>query len=179
MVVYEAAGQGQDFLLLNYTNMDFFVNRNQFSGSTSLEKIKKIDSPISFIDSIFTFNNQNILLFDCDTFLRTTYNCDKGNRSRLCLLMRMENFSERVSPLIRLLLGKSKKLSQKYFGLIITSHSEIKKLDIEDIYLSPEGIRKHLNNHGLYGCRFPKEDRMQYFIDLEIIILNAIKGRKL
>ncbi len=179
MEEHEVLGRRQDFLLLNYTNMDFVVNRSQFSGSTSIDELRKINSSISFINSIFTFNDQKILLFDCDDFLRQTYSCDNGNRSRLCLLMRMENFSKKIRPLIAKILAKSSKLSKEYFGLIITSHSEIRKLEIEEIYLSPKGIRRHLNRNGLYGCRFPVENRIQYYIDLEIIILNAIKGRKL
>ncbi len=179
MAEYEIQSHGQDFLLLNYANMDFIVNRNQFSGSTSIDEFRKIDSPMHYIDSIFTFNNQKVLLFDCDSFLREVYNCDNENSSQLCLLMRLENFSEKIKPVVEKLLVKSKVVSNEYFGLIITSHSEIKKLKIDDIYLSPQGIRRHLKKNGLHGCRFPGEDRIQYFIDLEIIILNATKRRKL
>ncbi len=171
--------KGQDFLLLNYANMGFFVNRNQFSGSTSINKIRKIESHIVFINKIFNFNDQTILLFDCDDFLQQVYNCNNENKSQLCLLMRMENFSSQIRPLITRVLTQSPKLSKEYFGLLITGQSEIKKMDIEDIYLSPRGVRKHFNKYGLYGCCFPEDDSIQYFIDLEIIILNAIKGRRM
>jgi hypothetical protein len=174
---YEVTGTGQDFLLLNYDDMDFIVNRSQFSGSTSLNDVKKVKSPLPYIKSIFPYNSSKILLFDCDSFLRETYNSEKHSSSHLCLLMGMENFSLKVRSLVKRVLKGNESLSQEYLGLIITSQSEIKRLKINEIHLSPRGVRSVLNSNGLYGCRFPREDRIQYFIDLEIIIHNIILGR--
>ena len=179
MAEYEAAAPEQDFLFLSYSEIDFFVNRTQFSGSTSLDGVSRIGSPLQYLDSVFTFNNRKILLFNCDEFLRQTYNCTSGGGSRLCLLMRMENFTPKIRSHIGRLTAKNSRLSGEYIGLIITSCSEIKKLEIGRIYLSPQGIRRHLSRFGLYGCRFPDEGRIQYFIDLEIIIFNILRGRSL
>lgn len=177
MTEYEVTGTGQDFLLLNYADMDFIVNRSQFSGSTSLNDVKTVKSPLPYIKSVFPYNNSKILLFDCDSFLRETYNSHSNSNSQLCLLMSMENFSTRVRALVKRVLKGNNSLSQDYLGLIITSQSEIKRLNINEIHLSPLGVRSVLNNNGLYGCRFLQEDRIQYFIDLEIMIHNIITGR--
>lgn len=173
---YNILVEEQDFLILNYETIDFFVNRDQFSGSTTLDEIKEIKSPISYINQMFKYNGQNILLFDCDAFLRKLYNCNSINTSRLCLLMKPENFTKKGQPLINKLLNTNDSFSNEFMGLIISSHSEISKIAINEIFLSPSGIRKRLNTQGLYGCRFPVPEKIQYFIDLETIIQNVIKG---
>lgn len=178
MTEYEITRTQQDFLLLNYSNLDFIVNRSQFTGSTSLNGIRQIKSPLPYIDRIFSYNNRNVLLFDCDSFLKETYQCHDDSSSHLCLLIGMENFSERIRPLVEKMLGGSKSLSREYLGLIITAHSEIKKISVNEIHLSPQGVRTRLKRNGLYGCRFQEENRIQHFIDLEIIIGNIIRGRK-
>lgn len=176
MVDFEISNGSQDFLLLNYDDADFFVNRNQFSGSTSLQDVKSIKSSLPYVNSIFEFNNENILLFDCNQYLKDNYGCEVSNKSCLCLLMQSDNFTAVNRPLVQKLLGKNPKFSQEYLGLIITSHSEISKVMIDEIFLSPSGIRPLLNKNGLYGCRFPEEGRIQYFIDLELMIINVLKG---
>ncbi|MDA3958953.1 hypothetical protein [Oceanispirochaeta sp.] len=178
MALYETSGGRQDFLLLNYDNVDFFVNRSQFSGSTTLNDIRTIKSSLTYINKVFKYNGNNILLFDCDQFLKDIYACEIGNKSCLCLLMRLDNFTDKNKPLIKKLLARNPRISQESLGLIITSHSEIKKLVFDEIYLSPRGVRRLLREQGLYGCRFPESGRIQYYIDLELIIINVLKGKK-
>ena len=177
MEEYRLAVDKQDFLLLNYSDMDFIVNRNQFSGSTSLDRVTQIESPFEFFNSTFRFNDQQILLFDCDAFLQREYACRSRGSSRLCLLMGMENFTDNGRPRIEAHIASNEDLSREFLGLIITSHSEIAELEIEGLWLSPSGIRKHLEGFGLNGCRFPGDDRIQYFIDLETIIINTLERK--
>jgi hypothetical protein len=173
---YDVLSEEQDFLILSYEEIDFFVNRDQFSSSTSLDDVKKIKSSISYINQAFKYNGQNILLFDCDRFLQDLYNCSNTTSSRLCLLMKIHNFSDVGKPLVKRLLGANHSISDEWLGLIISSNSEISKISINEIYLSPLGVREKLNNHGLYGCRFPSTEKIQFFIDLEMILNNVIKG---
>ena len=174
---YEKAVFEQDFLLLSYSRMGFFINRSQFSGSTSLENVKKIKSPLPYFDSIFSYNGEKVLLFDCDAFLRAGYRCENEGSSRLCLLMKLSDFGPTDRPAIAFLLGKNPALSQEFLGLIITSRAEIKKIRIDEIHLSPPGVRETLKNQGLYGCRFPGDNRIQFYIDLETTVLNILKRK--
>ena len=174
---YEQIVYQQDFLMLNFPEMDFFVNRAQFSGSTSIEKMGKIKSSILYFNDVFTYNEQLILLFDCDSFLQKTFQCEQSTSSRLCLLMKPEDFTLKSRPLIERLLNSNNRFSKEFLGLIIPARAEIKKISINEIYLPPAGLKKTLDNYGIYGCRFPQENRIQYYIDLEKNIINILKGR--
>ena len=174
---YERAVYEQDFLLLSYSRMGFFINRSQFSGSTSLENVKKIKSPLPYFDSIFTYNGEKVLLFDCDAFLTAGYRCENEGSSRLCLLMKTSDFGPSNRPAISSLLGNNPALSQEFLGLIITSRAEITKIRIDEIFLTPPGIREPLKKRGLYGCRFSGDREIQFYIDLEITVLNIMKRK--
>ena len=45
---------------------------------------------------------------------------------------------------------------------------------LDEIYLNPNGLNPLLSKNGLYGCRFPQKDRIQYFIDLQTNIINTL-----
>ena len=164
----------QDFLLLNYQELDFFVSRTQFSGSTSIDKMVKSDNSVPYFDRAFTFNNKTVLLFDCDSFLQDTFHCKAVTSSQLCLLMKIDNFSKDNRPVIHKLLTTNPGFSTEYIGLIIPANAEIAKINLDDIYLPPAGLKNVLAMKGIYGCRFPEKNRVQYYIDFEVNILNTI-----
>ena len=174
---YELTAYQQDFLLLNYEKMDFFINRAQFSGSTSIDNIIQVKSSLSYFHNVFTYNDNKVLLFDCNTFLKDTFQCEQSTPSRLCLLMRPEDFSSKGRPAIETLLNKNSSLSKEFLGLIIPAQAKIRKIGINEIYLSPGSLKKTLSFYGIYGCRFPQENRIQYFIDLETNILNILRKK--
>ena len=168
---------GQDFLLLRYKEADFFINRCQFSSSAPLDKIQNIKTSTPFFSGVFSYSGNKVLLFDYNAFLGKYFRCQPESESRLCLLMKLGDFTEKGGKKIKSVLERNKQISKDYLGLIITSQAEIKPIAFEEIRLAPAKLRQALFEKGLCGCRFNVEDRIQYFVDLETGIMDIIYGR--
>ncbi|MBN2628177.1 MAG: hypothetical protein JXA95_16050 [Spirochaetales bacterium] len=174
-MVFEKASPRQDFLLISYRDMGFLINRSQFSASTTLDEVTPIKNAPPYLTGVFPYNKEKILLFDYDAYLQDTFHCRRLADSRLCILMGREDFSPERRPLIEKLL-KHPSLSRDYLGLIISAQAEIIDIPLDELFLAPRNLRSYLGRRGVYGCRFPREDMIQHFIDFEITLINALRG---
>jgi len=164
-----------DFLLLRYKELDFLVDRYQFSASTSLDRMRSARTPFPYLSHYSWFNNQRVLLFDLNRFIKETYRCQEEGLSQLCLIMRMEDFTQRSARCLKKILRLSDKISQEYIGLIVTSLAEIHPVEISRIHLSPPGLQPLLIRRGLYGSCFPEESRIQYLVDLQKLLFLSLE----
>jgi len=157
--------------------MDFLINRNQFSASTSINETHKIKSKIPYLNSFTWFNNERLLLFDFKQYLIDKFKGTPQSDSQLCLIMNQQDFTPDAWKLIGKLLSKDSRLSQSYLGLIVPSHAEIHEISLSEIKINPDGIDSLMTRNGIYGCRFSEETRIQYFIDLENHLNKGIKQK--
>jgi hypothetical protein len=164
-----------NFLLIRYDNMDFLIDRNQFSGSTSLDELFPVRSGFPYLNYWGWYNRERLLMFDMNRYLTDLFQCRQLGGACLCLIMRIQDFQQQGQDFLKSLLKQSEKLSQNYFGLIISSQAEIQSLSLTEFFLSPQGIRSLLEKRGVYGCRFPEEEHIQFFIDLQKYLFYALE----
>jgi len=165
-----------DFLLLRYQDMDFLVDRNQFSASTSIETIYPVSKSLPYWGHWAWYNEQRLLLFDMNQYLKDLYHCRQSGNARLCLIIKTEDFIPQARHMITRLLRNSSKLSQQHLGIIVNSQAEIHTLNLKEIYLSPSSVRDFLSCRGFYGCRFPENQRIQYLVDLQKYVLYTLEA---
>ena len=63
---------------------------------------------------------------------------------------------------------------ENYISFSLTSHSEIKKINIYEIKLLPKSLRKFYSHYGILGSYFPVQGNIKYFADIENIFFNSL-----
>lgn len=164
-----------EFLEVGYDSMGFLVNRSQFSNSMFIEEEKKVTSKLKYLDSILFFNNENIITFNLDYFVKELFNFEQNNSLQLALLSSVKLFSEKNQLLFkRLTTCASVDLSHTTIGIKVGSQAKITKVNLGQIKLPPVQVKKKLKEHGLLGVRFVSEQKAEYFLDLETLIFTTI-----
>lgn len=172
---FEIKAYAHEFLLLRYGDTGFFVNRAQFSASTSREELRTISSPLDYFSAFFIYSGENVLLFDFDKYLRNMFKCKQESEATMSLLMSLDDFSPANRSVIRSALARNPKLSQQYLGINITSQAQITEISIDQIYTIQGVLRDVLMRHGILGCRFPVEGEIEYFLDMETAVINVLQ----
>ncbi|MBN2656044.1 MAG: hypothetical protein JXR86_03220 [Spirochaetales bacterium] len=164
-----------DFLQLHYDSLDFLVDRNQFSGSTTLDGIYALKSSRPYLEHWSWYNNEKVLLFDMNSCLKNLFHCGQRGNTQLALIMEPEDFSDAARNFLLRLLGRTGSLSSRYMGMIVSSQAEIRTMDLGEFNLLPPGVAQLFTKRGLYGCRFPREERIQFFVDLQKIFFYSLE----
>lgn len=165
-----------DFLLLHYDRLDFLVDRYQFSGSSSLDRLNPLKNSRPYLDQWGFYNGEKLLMFDMNRYLMDLFRCGQAGNMKLCLILEPDDFLEPGRTMLRRLLEKSGKLSMKYLGMIVSSQAEIKTMNLREFNLVPPGVGELLKKRGLYGCRFPVEERIQFFVDLQKFFFYSLES---
>ncbi|MCP4346630.1 MAG: hypothetical protein GY795_14030 [Desulfobacterales bacterium] len=164
-----------EFLILNYPDMDFIINRNQFFTSIFLENTTRFESGFKHLSLLVKYHEQTLPVFDADALLTDIYKCRIDRTLKLALISDLATFSEMNRSLYKKhILKQHPDLSDKYIALKVNSHARIKTLLLSEIKLIPHGIRAKHNKEGILGCRFSEEGNIQYFLDIETIFFNCI-----
>lgn len=164
-----------DFLQLHYKSMDFLVDRNQFSGSTTLDGMYSMKSTQPYLENWSWYNNEKVLLFDMNGCLKNLFRCSQTGDSQLALIMEPGDFSPTARHYLLRLLDRTKGLSSRYMGMIVSSQAEIRTMELGEFNLLPSGVASLLSKRGLYGCRFPREERIQFFVDLQKFFFYSLE----
>ncbi len=167
------------FLILNYSEMDFIINRNQFVTSIFLENTTRFESGFKHITSLVRYYEQTLPVFDADALLKNSYNCRVNSSLRLALISDITSFSEKNRSLYKKhILKRHSDLSSKYLALMVSSHARIKSLALSESKLIPQGIKMIYKQEGVLGCRFSEQGNIQYFLDIETLVFNQIAKKE-
>ncbi|MDM8523238.1 hypothetical protein QUF80_07695 [Desulfococcaceae bacterium HSG8] len=165
-----------EFLILNCTEMDFIINRNQFFASIVLEETVKYKSQARHFSSLMKYHEQTLPVFDFNAFLKDTFGSGIESIFNIALISDITLFSEGNQSAYRnLILKENTELSSEYLALKVNVQAEIKRVPLSEIRLIPSGLRAKLNKEGILGCRFPLKNNIQYFVDIETIIFKCIE----
>ena len=166
-----------DFLVLAYREIDFLINRSQFSGSSSLNEIREsgFDTP-DYFNKYTDYNKKSLVLCDFDQFLMDRYRCSNPSQLKLCLIIRIDEFDNKSSLSIMEIIRQHENSYSDIIGLIVSSQVEMRPLKLSGFNLNPPGLNSRLYKNGLLGCRFREAERIQFFIDIKTNIENILSG---
>lgn len=164
-----------DFLILTYETIGFIINRNQFSASLFLDQSRPIRSNAKYIGEIIEYNDENVLVFDCDAYLQDLFEYEEKSSVHLALISDTAGFSEKNRRLFQKLTAKSNGLlSSRYLALKVGNQAGMKKIPFAELKPIPDILHGCLNREGILGCRFMDEKSIQFFIDIEDIVFHIL-----
>jgi hypothetical protein len=158
-----------NFLSVEYGRTGFLINKAQFYSSCYLEKGTKVNSPIPYLNGIFSYGDEKILVFDIHEALRQLFSIEAGGKAELLLIVELSKFSDSVRNIFTRMKGGKKTLSRDLIGLRIKSDARMTAVDIENLRLLPSSVRGFLNRYGILACTFSKESGIHYLIEVDKI----------
>jgi len=168
-------GDVHDFLQISYQGISFLVNRGQFSFSMFLEDERPVNSKLRYFDGILEYNQEQLLSFNLDSYLKDVFVCSGTHKVQLVLIAGTHLFSTRSRKIITRLTSKAKiDLSSKFLALKVANESEIQSISLQEIYPLPRRLREYEASNGVLGVRFPQTTHVQYFVDVERLVFNSI-----
>lgn len=159
--------------------MEFLIERARFSAQLALDCEKTIRSPIRYLSSVTKYRDRILPVFDFDAYLKHAFSSESRERSGRLLVSHLSCFTEQGKRTIRSINLKSGNDSAKldYIGIKVSADSEIVNIPASELrFLSPVApeIRE---TRGILGIRVLADGRIQYLLDSETIIVNAIAHR--
>jgi hypothetical protein len=178
MIALNAIGKQKEliFLRAHYANMEFLFSRAQFASSSELKSEKRIKSPIRYISSFTQYNEQVLPIFDFNSYLENVFGARAETDNRMLLVLNISSLSDSSKGSLSGLNLKHGSDVQKleYFGIKIVGTSEIIVLRRNEMMILPPLMKEVQNKRGILGLRFLEDGKIQYILDLEIILLNNI-----
>ena len=163
------------FLILDYPDMDFIVNRDQIFASLFLEETAFFESGLLYFPASMEYYEHRLPVFELDLFLKHTFTCKIESLVKFALICELSCFSPENQAVYQAqMLHAHPDFSSDYIAFKVSSHAKIRPVPLAEISLLPEGIRLKQNKEGILGCRFPAQANMQYFLDIETILFNCL-----
>jgi hypothetical protein len=164
-----------DFLIIHYAEIDFLFNRNQVVGSVSNIEEDEIESSIPYLNSVVRYGSRTLLSVNLDLFLRNIFLIPDEPTVRFSVIVDYTVFSKNNQDTIASIIENEQiECDKRFISFSLTSHSEIRKIDILTLKLMPDLLRSYYHTYGLFGCRFVQSNRVQYYTDLENLFFNAV-----
>jgi len=165
-----------EFLVLSYPDMSFIINRDQLFASIFLEESQALDCDIQYLYAQMAYLNQNLPIFDLEAFIKNVFNRQNKSTLNVALVAELESFSpENQKSYRKHVLNKFKNFSEKYVALKVNVNAVIKSIGLSEVRLIPKSLLDIQEKYGILGCRFTKDNYIQYWLDFETIIINCIK----
>jgi chemotaxis signal transduction protein len=174
MTVYVETGRM--CLCIHYTNMEFLIERSRFSAQLALDCERSIRSPIRYLSSVTKFRDRILPVFDFDAYLRQTFRSESDSSSGRLLISHLSCFSEPGRKAIKTINIKSRNDTSKleYIGIKVPGDSQILEVPASELKLISPVVPEIREARGIIGVRVLADRRIQYLIDSETIIVNAI-----
>jgi hypothetical protein len=181
MIALEAMIRQNELLFLcsRYENMDFLVAKNQVGNRFLPENEKKIRSAVRFLSSIVRFEGKILPVFDFDSYLRSVFEARAINTQCIFLVSSIGKMGDACREAI---LGLDLKLGNDYekierICVKVPGSSETVTLPKNEMKILPPLMHEVQNTRGILGLRFIDEGKIQYILDMEIILINSIAHR--
>jgi hypothetical protein len=167
-----------EFLVLSWIEMDFIINRNQFSASVFLQEEMKYQEDARYFSSLMTYNGQTLPVFNFNAFLTDTFRSGIHSNFNIALICDISLFSRaNQSSYRKHFLKNNTDISSQFLAVKVSVHAGMNHVPLSEINLIPPGLRGKLNNEGILGCRFTNKNNIQYFVDIETIIFKCIREK--
>lgn len=167
-----------DFLNIHYDNVDFYVNRQQFSGSSICSIVAEAKLNPDYFRNITAYDDKRLLVFDLNSYFMNNFDSKLNGSARLNIVVDTDRFSYYNKKMIeQKLLADEKLYSKRYIGCLIPGSSEIKKSPVKQFHLFSEIFTDILMNYGIRACFFSCK-KIAYLIDLENIIISALLNQR-
>ncbi len=175
MILKPPDAHTHEFLILDYPDIDFIVNRDQIFASLFLEETSAFESRFRYLSAQMEYSDHTLPVFDLDLFLKDIFDCRIEGFVKFALISEFAAFSEKLRGTYQQnMLQDYSELSSEYIAFKVSSHAKIRPVPLPEISLLPSGIRWKQNKEGILGCRFPKDAHMQFFLDIETIVFNSL-----
>lgn len=163
-----------NFLSVDYGTIGFLINKAQFYSSCYLENEMKANSPIPYLNRIFEYREEKILVFDMHEALRQLFSIEEGGKAELLVIVELTKFSDSVRSVFGRIRGGKDNISRELIGLRIKSDARMASFDIDKLQLLPFSVREFLNRYGILACSFPGEGKIRYLIEVDNICRTFI-----
>ncbi|MBN2618806.1 MAG: hypothetical protein JXR64_10905 [Spirochaetales bacterium] len=164
----------RDFLFIHYKYKDFIVDRNRFSSSVSFNKKMDVDIDSKYLKDVIEYGQEKILNFNLDQYLEDIFKIEIDSLSKICIISKIDQFSIKTQELLKKIFSKcNESITRELISFSITSKSEIKKNSIHAFKSLSKIYKDQFEEKGIQYCFF-ENDRIQYFIDIDKILLNSI-----
>ena len=168
-----------DFLILSFPDTDFIINKTQFFTSVFVERERKIQSRVPYIRSLVEYDEELLLLFDFERFLRNTFRLRTESEYHIALVSDIAGCTDEHREFFSTLRFKGTlPVSRERIAVKVGSHAEIQPVKLQELKRIPMNLRNYEAAEGLLGCRFTAGERLQYYIDMEDLIFNSFGRRK-
>jgi hypothetical protein len=165
-----------EFLFVRHRRIGFLINRDHFFASVYLQQIGPLPESIgasAFWAGTMDFRQETLLVYRLDKRLGDLFGDVPQDGLKIALIVDTQVFSpenrrtfqtatESVVPAV----------SRNMIAFRIGSQAEIRHLSLRDIRLIPMSLRAVLNRRGILGCRFPDNDSVFFFVDIETIFFG-------
>ena len=167
-------GQEHEFLILSYPDIGLIMNRNQFFAGIFLTDAGKIETRFRYFRLSIKYNEEKLPLFDLDTFCADHFACRRQDDLSIVLISDASLFSVEHRILYEdLILRENPDLSHRYIAVKADSKCRIESIPLSEVKQIPSGLRAKYKEKGILGCRFPAQESIHYFLDIELAIFYS------
>ncbi len=174
--------QNIDFLVSDYGECDFIINRSNISGSVSYKSNHGVIDKYNVVE----YGEERLLLFDLDRFFSDYFiiknmNSNKEiSSSKIVLIVEIDRFNTNVKEnMISLLDSISNSLCTGKIAILISSHTTVLNIDLACLKLLPKVLKSSYKKKGILAVRFAEGSRLQYFVDIERILSNQFLRKEI
>lgn len=163
-----------DFLVFDYADAGFMLNRNQFVSGISIIGECPFESPFEHIVSSVGFKKSRVAVFDLDAFLANAFQRKREHAVKVGLISDLSTFTDSNRSVYEAFARRlDVTISTALLAVKVGGHARIARYRFADIRLLPPGLRKKQNGTGILGCRF-SGGTVRFFLDVETIIAKLL-----
>lgn len=165
----------QNFLTVDYGSIGFLINKAQFYSSCYMEKEVRASSPIPYLDRVFTYGDERILVFDMHEALRRLFSIDSNGKAELLLIVEFSKLANPVRDIFTRMKSGKNSISRQHLGLRIKSDARMISMKVGKLRLLPVPVRGYLKRFGILACTFPSDRTINYLIEVDNICKTFIE----
>jgi hypothetical protein len=165
----------QKFVIIHYPLLDFIIFQSQLSASAYLTEAYPVKCPNPYFPSLVIVNQDVLLLFDFNGFVRDVFRCPTNPDSRFLLVSDHRGFSLDSLLTIKKIKAQPEEIrvSYKHFALKTDSEVTFQTLETTEFKALPAALRKVYRVQGISGLRFAGTT-LQYVLDLERLFMYVL-----
>ncbi len=165
-----------EFLIVDGDETGFILNRDQIFRGAIL-KDSALERPFGYFSSVMDYQEDSVAVFNLDAFFRDFFRYESASDLKISLVSDLSFFSDlRQFKYEDFIKESNAGISMRYIALKISGHARRKRFALSEIRVMPPGLGKRQKKMGILGCRFSRKGSVQYFLDIETIVSNALAG---
>jgi hypothetical protein len=163
---------------MTYSNNNFIVNRNQFSGSHFIDSVTPVKTGNNLSNSYITYGNEHLLMFDLNSYLKKIFHVHDSVQADIALICPIKAIgSTFFNTLANHEEVSNASISRDFMAMRIVNNSTIDHLNLRMIQPIPVNLNSSCKKSGVLGVFFEEITMIHFFIDLEAILKKAIEEK--